>query len=261
LRRNFWLHTRHRHRPYYLLGIGSYTAGDFNMFGAFPQKKYRWGYFPLTMQYGEELWQKKNSATTVKSCWAGRFIPLKKPEQMLRLARDLRKGGYDFRLQMVGAGEMEKSLKEMARAYQVEDRIIFHGVCSPNRVREIMEECHILVLTSNRIEGWGAVINEAMNSGLAVVASSCAGAPGFLIENGENGFIYRGGSFKAMKAKVRRLLDDPELRERMGRKAYQTINELWNAEKAAEELLRVSSDLLAGKGIIPALAGPFSRSN
>ena len=42
-------------------------------------------------------------------------------------------------------------------------------------------------------EGWGAVLNEAMNSGCACIASHAIGSAGFLIEHGENGFVYRDG--------------------------------------------------------------------
>ena len=44
---------------------------------------------------------------------------------------------------------------------------------------------------SGRKEGWGAVVNEAMSSGCAVVADAEAGSVPYLIENSKDGFIYR----------------------------------------------------------------------
>ena len=48
-----------------------------------------------------------------------------------------------------------------------------------------MEKSHIHLFTSNHLEGWGAVVNEAMNSGCAVVANREAGAVPYLIEHGK----------------------------------------------------------------------------
>jgi glycosyltransferase involved in cell wall biosynthesis len=254
------LHTRHQRRSYYLLCAGSFVAGDFRLFGAFPRKKYRWGYFPAIKRYGEELWQKKAAIAPIQICWAGRFIWWKRPEEMLRLIRDLNEAGEAFHLHMIGSGTMDSELKQLALDFKVESLVTFHGACPPQRVREIMEESHIYVLTSNRQEGWGAVLNEAMNSGLAVVASVEAGATGYLICNGENGLCYKNGDYATMRLSVQRLLADARLRERLGRKAYHTIVSQWNAEHAVEELLRVSQDILAGKEIVPALAGPLSKA-
>ena len=53
-----------------------------------------------------------------------------------------------------------------------------------------MERADIYLATSDRQEGWGAVINEAMNSGCAVVADHMMGAVPYLISHEENGMIY-----------------------------------------------------------------------
>ncbi|MDR2547402.1 MAG: glycosyltransferase family 4 protein [Lachnospiraceae bacterium] len=257
--RNYHERTRHRRRPYYLLSVGSYTAGDFRLIQSFPGKKYRWGYFPATIHYGEELWQKKQTEEKIRIVWAGRFIPLKRPEQMIRLLHDLRRDGHEVVLDMIGGGEMEEELREMAARCQVSQAVNFHGVCPPQQVREIMEEGHIFVLTSNRREGWGAVLNEAMNSGCAVVASSQAGATGFLIDDGVNGFAYHRGSYKQMYSLVKRLCDHPAEREQIARRGYQTITEQWNGEDAATELLICAEVLLKGDVFIPPLRGLMSE--
>jgi glycosyltransferase involved in cell wall biosynthesis len=260
LLRNYREHTRHRRRPYYLLCAGAYVAGDYRLLHAFPHKKYRWGYFPATRRYGEELWQKKQDTAIPQICWAGRFIDWKHPDMMLALVRDLCEAGHAFHLHLMGSGAMEGELKQMAKDYQVTEKITFHGSCSPEQVREIMEASHIHILASDRLEGWGAVLNEAMNSGLAVVASMEAGATGYLVADGENGFVFRQRQYEQMKGLVERLLTDAPLRERLGRAAYQTITETWNAEHAAEELLRVCAEMLAGREIDPAQEGPLCKT-
>ena len=131
--------------------------------------------------------------------WAGRFIPLKHAEMMPRLAaflrehlEEIRKEGIytDFEIHMAGSGEMEESLKRETEELGVADRMIFHGFLPPEEIRHIMERCQIHVFTSNWLEGWGAVVNEAMNSGCAEVASAAAGAVPYLIRQGVNGIAY-----------------------------------------------------------------------
>jgi glycosyltransferase involved in cell wall biosynthesis len=145
----------------------------------------------------------------------------------------------------------------MADEYQVAEYIAFHGACSPERVREIMEYSHIFAFTSDHREGWGAVLNEAMNSGLAVVASTAPGATRYLIEDGKNGYHIDSG-YQGLKNMVEDLLEDAERREEIGRNAYHTITTLWNAEHAVSELIRICQEVLSGREITPAERGPLS---
>jgi glycosyltransferase involved in cell wall biosynthesis len=60
---------------------------------------------------------------------------------------------------------------------------------APEAVRDHMEAADIFLFTSDFNEGWGAVLNESMNSACAVVASHAIGSVPFLLKDGENGFI------------------------------------------------------------------------
>ena len=107
-----------------------------------------------------------------------------------------------------------------------------------------MRESSIFVSTSDYGEGWGCVINEAMNDGCAVIASHAVGAVPFLIQDGENGIIYESGNVDQLTAACARLLDDPALCRQMGRNAYETIDTKWNAQTAAERLLHSCQKIL-----------------
>ena len=91
------------------------------------------------------------------------------------------------------------------------------------------------------------MLNESMNSGCAVVADHAIGSVPFLVEHGENGLIYEDGNFEDLYNKVKRLLDHPEERAMMGKKAYKTMAEEWNAENAARKFLELSERLLSGE--------------
>jgi hypothetical protein len=66
-------------------------------------------------------------------------------------------------------------------------------------------------------EPWGLVVNEAMNRGLAVIASDAVGAAvGGLVRDGHNGAIVPAGDPIALAAALRRLAGDADTRARMG---------------------------------------------
>ncbi len=265
-------HIRYRNSPAYLLCAGAYVASDFRLIHAYPGKMLKFGYFPELRTYeGNTLWEKKRN-DGIDIIFAGRFIPLKHPEYMIRLAADLKKLREDsqrkdgtgeefppFRIHMAGSGQMEEELRQMAKDLQVEDEVIFYGFQSPAAVRDRMEQSHIMVFPSNHLEGWGAVVNEAMNSGCAVAACGQAGAVPYLIQNGENGFIFK-KDYQELLQEVTELVKNPELRMRMAKAANETITTCWNAEHAASELLRVIKEVQESGRLVPAKEGPLSRA-
>lgn len=250
-------HIRYRRQNVCMLCAGAYTASDFQLIGAYPHKMFRWGYFPETRIYSEEEFCSLKQDGPLQLVWAGRFIPLKHPEYMVKLAKCLRDKGYDFKLHMVGSGEMEPDIKEQMWQAQLQNNVIFYGYQEPEQVRNIMEQCHIHLFTSNYLEGWGAVVNEGMNSGCVEVVNAQVGAAPYLIRHGVNGLVYPDDSYSEMEKLVLDLFEHWEEKKKMGYAAYQTIIKEWNAEHAAAELLRFAAELMKGR-IEPAGSGPLS---
>ena len=131
----------------------------------------------------------------------------------------------------------------MAEELGVTDKITFAGFRSPEEVRAAMEESEIYLVTSDRKEGWGAVVNEAMNSGCAVVADHMIGAPPWMIRQRENGILYHDGCEQQLQEYVAELLQDPAECRRLGEAAQQTVRTEWNARTAAERLVRLCREM------------------
>ncbi|MDO4622417.1 MAG: glycosyltransferase family 4 protein [Eubacteriales bacterium] len=230
----------------YLLCAGAYTAADYAKFGLFRDRAYRWGYFPETVYYRDiqEQIAKKNKK---KILWVGRFIEWKHPDTAINLADRLKQAGIPFELDMIGEGERKDLLLEKVASLGLEREVQIHGARTPGEVRAHMEGAGIFLFTSDHREGWGAVVNEAMNSGCAVVASHAAGSVPYLIRDGKNGIIYRSGDVESLMDKTVCLLADAELQKKLGAAAYQTIIREWNAETAAERLLHLAEALKKGE--------------
>lgn len=227
-------HTKYRRDKVYMLCSGAYVPSDFHIVRAYPGKLLRWGYFPETVSYDVDALMKQKQAGNI--LWAARFIDWKHPELPLRTAKYLKDRGYAFHMDIIGGGELEEMVQGLLREYRVEDVVTLQGYRTPKEVRSFMERADIYLVTSDRREGWGAVVNEAMNSGCAVIGNHMIGAVPFLIKHGDNGCIYRDGQEQELFKLTADLLIDRTKCQQLGRNALRTITDEWNAEIAAERL-------------------------
>lgn len=251
-------HIKYRKKNVCMLCAGAYTASDFHLIGAYPGKMFRWGYFTRLRTYSDEQFASmKLKDGKLHIVWAGRFIPLKHPEYVVRLAGTLREKGHQFCVHMLGDGELEPMIRRDVENVGLSEYFRFYGYTEPERVRDVMEKCHIHLFTSNYLEGWGAVVNEGMNSGCVEVVNEQVGAAPYLIRHGENGLVYPKDRYERMEEAVLDLFAHWEERKGMGRAAYETIRDVWNAEHAAAELMRFTEGLMRGE-IVPAKEGPLS---
>lgn len=254
-------HRKYRRVPLYMLCASAYTPFDFSLTGSYLGKTFKWGYFPeVRTQNVDALMQLKGLKGKLSILWVGRLIEWKHPDSSVRLAEKLRQKGYDFELNIIGNGAMEEQLRQMIHEKQLENCVSMLGAMSPEKVRNYMEAADIFLFTSDFNEGWGAVLNEAMNSGCAVVASHAIGSVPFLIRDGENGLIYKNGDENGLFNRVVQLINHPEKRKQMGRMAYQTLAEQWNAETAANRFLKLCQAIQEGKPLDLFEDGPCSMA-
>lgn len=226
----------YQNKNHYLLCASAYMPDDCKLFGCFKNRMYRWGYFPEVKEHNlDELMAKKQKN---KLLWVGRFLDWKHPEYAVMFAKKLKENGYDFNLDMIGCGEAEDYIKNMIERENLTHCVHMLGSMPPEKVREYMEKAPIFLFTSDRNEGWGAVLNESMNSGCAVVANKAIGSVPFILEHSKNGMVYD-GSFDDFYNKAVSLLDNKEKAQNLGKKAYKTMLEEWNAKIAAERLIKL----------------------
>lgn len=241
-----WLHHgRFQKYPIYMLCASAYTSADCAKFGNYKNRCYKWGYFPEAKRY-ENIERIINSKKKNSILWVGRFIDWKHPDTAVRIAKRLKENGYAFEMNIIGTGTMEQKLKNMISDYNLENEVHMLGSMKPEKIREYMEQSQIYLFTSDRNEGWGAVLNESMNSGCAIVASHAIGSVPFLLKNSENGLIYKDGDEEDLYKKVKLLLDKPDLCRQYAANAYSTIINEWNAETAAKRFIELTGSILSG---------------
>ncbi len=250
---------RYRKKNLHMLCSSAYTAPDCRFIFSYPNKTYKWGYFPELEEVPyESLREQKSQDGRINIIWVSRFIKLKHPEEIIRLAKQLKKDRLDFNIEMLGIGALRDEYESIAAEEGLDKQISFTGPFAPAQVLKNMQKADIFLFTSDKNEGWGAVLNEAMSSACAVVACREIGSVPFLINHGENGLIYDKKGNNSLYNNVKVLIRDDKFRERLQKNAYDTIKNVWNAEAAAERLLHLIDCIQRGEDS-PYTDGPCSR--
>ena len=249
----------YQNKPLYYLCSSAYTAKDVNTFTSLKNRCFKWAYFTEVNEQNENklIFLRKDNPKPVL-LWAGRFIDCKHPDAAVRLAYRLKEQGYDFYLDVIGGGDMDNRLKSSVKSLGLEDTVRFIGFLPPDVVRTHMESADVFLFTSDFNEGWGAVLNEAMSSGCAVVASHACGATPFLVRDGVNGYIYKYGCEDELLGKVKKLIDNPEIRTEIGVEAYRSMVNMWNPGVAAERLIKLNEAIKSGNATSLYNDGPCS---
>jgi Glycosyltransferase len=255
---SFIHHGRFQKYPLFMLSASAYTAADLAIFKNYINRTFKWGYYPETKEFDINQLIRNKRGAVVNVLWVGRFLVWKHPEYALLIAKNLVEANINFNLKMIGNGPELDNIKKFAGKLNLTS-VEFLGAMESENVRKYMEDANIFLITSDFNEGWGAVLNEAMNSGCAVITSHAVGAAPFLIQHGNNGLIYKNGDLEDLCNKVKRLATDYEFREKLGKNAYFTIQNTWNADVAAKRILNLSQCLLEGK-VFEYDDGPCSRA-
>lgn len=241
-------------RPNYRkLSLSGYDANDMRFCNrSYREKCYRFAYFNQIQSVDIEdlLLNKQNDRLTI--VWCARFIDWKHPEMSVRLAKKLVESGRDnFQIQMIGSSTtpLWHTIKNCVEKLELTRYITLTGSIPNTEVVEHMQKSKVFIFTSDRGEGWGVVLNEAMSCGCACVASHEIGAVPTLIKNRENGLIFKSRSVDSLFDKVAWLYDNPQLCAQYGRNAYKTITGDWSVQHAIDRLLQLSQSILDGQEI------------
>ncbi|SDZ98254.1 Glycosyltransferase involved in cell wall bisynthesis [Haloplanus vescus] len=148
-------------------------------------------------------------------------------------------GDFEGSVCIVGDGPLYGSLGSEIEERGLSDRVFLTGY--RDDVPRILAASDVLVLPSFR-EGTPRVITEAMASGLPVVATDIAGIPEQVLD-GENGYLVPTGDAAAVREGVGDLLRDSELRERMGERGLERVEE-FSAEAMVGQLDGVYQELI-----------------
>ena len=166
---------------------------------------------------------------------AGRLAEQKGFSVLIRAVAIVLRTHDDAVFLVAGKGGLESSLKAQVRNAGLEDRFRFLGFLPD--LDPYLKGCDLFVLAS-LFEGMPNAVMEAMAAGKAVVATDVNGARE-LMEDGATGLIVPPRDPETLAAAVGRLLDDPSLREAMGRRALERVRGKFTVPGMVSRLERV----------------------
>jgi glycosyltransferase involved in cell wall biosynthesis len=174
-----------------------------------------------------------------------RLVPHKQIEHAIDAVAALRDTHPDAHLSIVGSGWWEDDLHKYVANAGVGDMVTFEGFVSESRKHEILARSWLMVLPSIK-EGWGLVIGEAGSHRVPTIAYSSAGGTRESIAHLRSGLLVGGPA--ELTASVRELLEDPELRERLGTGALE-MSQTFSWSHSQDSFAHVLADVVAGKRV------------
>jgi glycosyltransferase involved in cell wall biosynthesis len=189
--------------------------------------------------------RRKDENRPVQILYCGVLEHRKGPDLLVRALSDQSLRCERWILKVVGSGSMAEELSRQVRNAGLSARVRFYGTLGINDTRRILFGEDVLVLPS-RFDGWGAVVNEAMSAGLAVVASTQVGAARTMINDGTDGFLFPSGDHVALAKVLRTLIAERTVLAATKERAL-AKSRLFSPQTAAYRLSELCKALAVGK--------------
>ena len=151
----------------------------------------------------------------------------------------------DWRLLIVGDGDMRKSYAGLAQALGLADRVVFAGALVDADLPRAYKAADVHVLPSTtKSEAFGLVTLEAAATGLPSIVSDLPGVR-TLVTNGETGFVVESGIEESLEEAMQKFLNNSHLAREMGLKARRRVEVGYTNKSLADRLVGVYKRITA----------------
>lgn len=164
--------------------------------------------------------------------YIGRLSFPKNPQRLMHIFKLLKEKMPSIKIAVVGTGELEEEIKELAKEYELLDNINFLGFQS-NPLR-ILHDSKVMVMTS-RWEGTPMCALEAMALGVPIVATPVDGLKD-LVKNAETGFLTELDD--EIVHHIISLVENENIREEMSRNSISLSCQLNDKESYKREICK-----------------------
>jgi glycosyltransferase involved in cell wall biosynthesis len=174
----------------------------------------------------------------------GRLAPVKAQHILLAAIDLLVRRNKPVLLHLVGGGPDRASLEQYVIDHKLEKHVIVHGFARQDKLDELYRQADIFALPSFA-EGLPGVLMEAMAMAIPCVSTWITGVPE-LIRNGVDGLLVAPSDSEALAEAIQRLIDNPELRLRIGRAGRKRILDQFDLRKNSAFLADVIQRRIGG---------------
>jgi glycosyltransferase involved in cell wall biosynthesis len=177
--------------------------------------------------------------------YVGRLVDYKRVDLLLDACGKLI-GKINFRLHIVGDGPLRGALEKQVNQSSLTSHVRFHGWIPQTAVAEMLRSSDIMAFPSMR-ECGGAVVLEAMASGIPVIATKWGGPADYLAEN--TGILIPPGRpeefITEFATAILMMAKNPEARAKIGQAARRRAQALYDWHAKTEALLKFYEDIVS----------------
>jgi len=173
------------------------------------------------------------------------ICPRKNSFQLIKAVNLLINMGYDIQLRVAGSignKDYAQSQRDWIQQHKLENNVKFLGRISTQQVMQELSTASIYALTSLE-ENSPMGIEEAMAVGVPVVTSNRCGMP-YMVKNGETGYLINPFDENNIAAKLKKILDHPDLKKTMEKKSRLLAADLYHADNVAKRTYYVYKELM-----------------
>lgn len=172
--------------------------------------------------------------------FVGRIVVVKKIQNLLRVAAELKKRGMSFKLLIVGDGDYMKPLKKLSAELGVEDVVVFTGKILDREKLSAYYLASDLFLFPSTFDTFGLVALEAAALKLpSLLVKDCAAAE--LVQDGRNGFVAE-ETTEAWADKIETVMSDKAALAEVRENCYCEVYRTW--DQATDEALSEYRDCI-----------------
>lgn len=142
----------------------------------------------------------------------------------------------NLRLILVGDGECNNDLQNLARTYKLEKKIIFTGIVS--NIEDFLAEADVFILSS-KYEGLPLSILEAMAAGLPIISTDVGGIKDIVTNNG---ILINEGSIEELVEAMQNLIENPKMREQFSNNSSKNV-QIFNSKNMAIEYCKIYNEM------------------
>jgi glycosyltransferase involved in cell wall biosynthesis len=166
-----------------------------------------------------------------------RLFKLKGHDDLLAIAAALVQKCPRIKFLLVGDGPWRGRLEDRARSLGLGEHVVFTGLVPPSAVPPLVGIMDLLVHLSLR-EGLPRALPQALAAARPVVAYDTDGAKEVCLDN-ETGFLLWPGDLPGLTECLLRLAQDPSLRQRLGRRGQQFVQERFGVQRMVDDLYQL----------------------
>jgi len=170
----------------------------------------------------------------------GSFVKEKNHGFLLDIFAEYLKEDQANELWLIGDGKLRTELEEQAKNLGIQQNVKFLGY-QKNAVEYI--KAADIMLVPSKIEGLPGVILEALSCGVPVIASNVGGIPE-VVHNEENGYVIKEFDRAEYISKIKKVLNDEALREKMSKNAKKLIKEKFLMSQIAKHFETLCKEIL-----------------